>query len=109
MNDSILLVNFLKEHHKTGQNIIEAAAIATRARFRAIFLTSVTTFTGMFPILTETSLQAQVLVPMVTSLTFGLLSSTFLVLFLVPAIYVILNDFGLTTLAKEKNQKPTTA
>lgn len=105
VNDSILLVNFIKEHHSSGMTVAEAAPAAARARFRAIFLTSVTTFTGMFPILTETSMQAQVLIPMVTSLTFGLLASTFLVLFFVPAIYSILDDFGLTTLAKERREK----
>ncbi len=101
VNDSILLVNFIKDHHKAGATVAEAAPKAARARFRAIFLTSITTILGLLPILTETSLQAQVLIPLVTSLAFGLLASTVLVLFVVPAIYAILDDFGLSTLARE--------
>ena len=54
------------------------------------------------PLLAETSLQAQVLIPLVTSLAFGLIASTVLVLFVVPAIYAILDDFGLSTLASER-------
>ena len=65
-------------------------------------LTSLTTVAGLLPILSETSLQAQILIPLVTSLAFGLIASTILVLFVVPAIYAILDDFGLSTLAKER-------
>ena len=102
VNDSILLVNFIKDHHRPGGTVLEAAPLACRARFRAIFLTSVTTIVGLLPILSETSLQAQVLIPLVTSLAFGLLASTVLVLFVVPAIYAILDDWNLTTLSKER-------
>ena len=99
VNDSILLVNFIKHYHGDVQSVTEAAPLASRARFRAIFLTSLTTVVGLLPMLAETSLQAQVLVPLVTSLAFGLLASTFLVLFLVPSVYSILDDFGLATLS----------
>jgi multidrug efflux pump subunit AcrB len=101
VNDSILLVNFIKDHHQSGATVAEAAPKAARARFRAIFLTSMTTILGLLPILLETSLQAQILIPLVTSLAFGLLISTVLVLFVVPAIYAILDDFGVSTLARE--------
>jgi HAE1 family hydrophobic/amphiphilic exporter-1 len=74
--------------------VAEAAPLASGARFRAILLTSLTTIVGLMPLLTETSLQAQVLVPLVTSLAFGLLATTVLVLFIVPAVYTILDDFG---------------
>ena len=99
VNDSILLVNFIKHYHGDVRSVTEAAPLASRARFRAIFLTSLTTIVGLLPMLAETSLQAQVLVPLVTSLAFGLLASTFLVLFLVPAVYSILDDMGLATLS----------
>ena len=102
VNDSILLVNFIKEHHKTGATVAQAAPLAARSRFRAILLTSLTTIAGLLPMLSETSLQAQILIPLVTSLAFGLIASTFLVLFVVPAIYAILDDFGLSTLAKDR-------
>ncbi len=95
VNDSILLVNFIKHFHGDTQSVAEAAPLASRARFRAILLTSLTTIVGLLPILSETSLQAQVLIPLVTSLVFGLMATTVLVLFLVPAMYSILDDFGL--------------
>jgi multidrug efflux pump subunit AcrB len=98
VNDSILLVNFIKHHHGDTQSIAEAAPLASRARFRAIVLTSLTTIVGLMPLLSETSLQAQVLIPLVTSLAFGLMATTLLVLFLVPAVYTILNDFGLANI-----------
>lgn len=106
VNNSILLVDFVKHEHGTALTVAEAAGKAARARFRAIFLTSVTTIAGLLPILTETSLQAQILIPLVASLTFGLLAAALIVLFVLPGIYAILDDFGLSTLAKERrNQK----
>ena len=105
VNDSILLVNFIKSRLKPGGTVAQAATEASRARFRAIFLTSVTTVFGMLPMLLETSLQAQVLVPLVTSLVFGLMASTLLVLFVVPAIYAILDDFGLCSVSYGRNDQ----
>ncbi|MEM7237488.1 MAG: efflux RND transporter permease subunit [Pseudomonadota bacterium] len=104
VNDSILLVNQIKQQHRPGTTVAEVAPNATRARFRAILLTSLTTVVGLLPLLTETSLQAQVLIPLVTSLSFGLMASTILVLFVVPSFYAILDDLGLTTLAAERKQ-----
>ena len=98
VNDSILLVNFIKHYHGDTQSVAEAAPLASKARFRAILLTSLTTIVGLLPLLAETSLQAQVLIPLVTSLAFGLMTTTLLVLFLVPAIYSILDDFGLANI-----------
>ena len=98
VNDSILLVNFIKHYHGDTQSVAEAAPLASQARFRAILLTSLTTVVGLFPLLSETSLQAQILIPLVTSLAFGLMATTVLVLFLVPAIYSILDDFGLANM-----------
>ncbi len=94
VNDSILLVNFIKHFHGDTKSVAVAAPLASRARFRAVFLTSVTTIVGLLPMLSETSLQAQILIPLVTSLSFGLLVSTVLVLFLVPAVYAIFDDLG---------------
>jgi multidrug efflux pump subunit AcrB len=94
VNDSILLVNFIKHYHGDTNSVAEAAPLAAGARFRAILLTSLTTIVGLMPLLTETSLQAQVLVPLVTSLAFGLMATTVLVLFIVPAVYTILDDMG---------------
>ncbi|MBX2805503.1 MAG: efflux RND transporter permease subunit [Hyphomicrobiales bacterium] len=102
VNESILLVNEIKTNHTPGATIADLAPKASMARFRAILLTSLTTLLGVLPLLSETSLQAQILIPLVTSLGFGLLASTILVLFVVPAFYAILDDFGLTTLAAER-------
>jgi multidrug efflux pump subunit AcrB len=95
VNDSILLVVFMRDARGEGTEVIKAAKQAARARFRPILLTSITTIAGLLPLLTETSTQAQILIPMAASLAFGLTSATLIGLFLVPSIYCILNDFDL--------------
>jgi multidrug efflux pump subunit AcrB len=104
VNDSILLVAFVKLGRRSGaaDDVVAAACQAARHRFRPVLLTSLTTVAGLLPLLFEGSLQAQVLVPLVTSLAFGLMASTALVLIVVPTLYAILNDLGLTTLAREE-------
>lgn len=97
VNDSILLVAFIKEHMRQGQAAHQAAVSASKERFRAVFITSATTIAGTFPLLLETSTQAQVLQPLVVSLIFGMITSTCLILFVLPALYVILEDLGLTS------------
>jgi len=94
VNDSILLVEFLKRRSREGLSIHEAASRASCERFRAVLLTSLTTIAGLIPILSETSLQAQILISLVASLVFGLLTSTLLILLFVPTLYTILEDFG---------------
>jgi len=105
VNDSILLVEFLKLRAREGHPIPEAAKLASRQRFRAILLTSVTTIAGLMPLLLEKSLQAQVLIPLATSIVFGLLASTILVLFVVPAVFSILSDFGWVSVEREKHME----
>jgi len=103
VNDSILLVQFIKDEHAPDkENVADIAPLGAKARFRAILLTSVTTIAGMLPLLFETSPQAQVLIPLVTSITFGLIGTTLMIVFVVPAFYTILDDFGLTSLARER-------
>lgn len=103
VNDSILLVAQIKERHDPKDVTAAAAAPkAAQARFRAIFLTSVTTVLGLLPILFETSLQAQVLIPLVISIAFGLTATTILILFVVPAFFAVLDDYNLTSLARER-------
>jgi HAE1 family hydrophobic/amphiphilic exporter-1 len=104
INNSILLVDFIKNNHGGATTVAQAASSAARARFRAIFLTSLTTVAGLTPILLETSLQAQILIPLVASLVFGLVYAGFIVLFVLPALYAILDDFGLSTLSKERQR-----
>ncbi len=93
VNDSILLVIFIKLHAKESRSIVEAARRASRDRFRAVLLTSLTTIAGLVPLLFEQSQQAQVLKPLIVSLAFGLMASTVLVLVVVPTLYAILDDF----------------
>jgi len=105
VNDSILLVNFIKDEHAPGvTSVEEAAPLGAMARFRAILLTSVTTIAGLVPLLFETSPQAQVLIPLVTSIAFGLIATTVLIVFVVPAFYTILDDFGFTALTRERRR-----
>ncbi len=98
VNNSILLVDFIKHEFGDVSTVTEAAAHAARARFRAIFLTSLTTIAGLLPILTETSLQAQILIPLVASIVYGLAASGLIVLFVLPSVYAIFDDLGLSRL-----------
>ncbi|MBO6553778.1 MAG: efflux RND transporter permease subunit [Roseitalea sp.] len=92
VNDSIILVSRLEERLKTGEAIREACINASCDRFRAVLLTSLTTIGGLIPLLFETSLQAQFLMPMAITMVFGLATATVLVLFLVPVFIGIGED-----------------
>ncbi len=89
VNDSIVLVDFINTRVRAGGPLKEALLDAGQRRFRAVFLTSVTTVAGLIPLLMERSFQAQVLIPMATSLCFGLILATALVLLLVPTFYYL--------------------
>jgi multidrug efflux pump subunit AcrB len=93
VNDSIIMVDFVNKSVADGMAVSEAAVKAGTERFRAIMLTSLTTFFGLLPILTETSLTAQLVIPMAVSLGFGILFATVITLILIPCLYVILEDF----------------
>ena len=95
VNDSILLVEFVKKHTREGLTPHAAAAKASYERFRAVFLTSLTTIAGLTPLLFEQSPQAQILIPLAISIIFGIATSTLLVLFVIPCLYSILEDFNL--------------
>lgn len=92
VNDSLVMVERTNRLREEGMPLRQAALAAGQQRFRAVILTSVTTFVGLAPILGETSLQAQFLIPMATSLAFGVLFATVITLFLVPCAYLILED-----------------
>ena len=94
VNDSIILVSRLNERLADGESISDAAIGASRDRLRAVLLTSLTTIGGLLPLLFETSLQAQFLMPMTITMVFGLAVATFLVLFLVPALVGIGSDIS---------------
>ncbi len=92
VNDSLVLVDYINKLRAQGIPLKQAVHQGGIARFRPILLTSLTTFVGLVPILLERSLQAQFLIPMATSLSFGVLFATFITLLLVPALYLILED-----------------
>ena len=92
VNDSLVLVDFTNRERQRGTSVLEAACHAGEARLRPILLTSLTTFAGILPLLLEKDLQAQFLIPMATSVAFGVLFSTAIILFLVPVSYHILHD-----------------
>jgi len=89
VNDSIVLVDFINSAVRSGVPLEQAVLQAGSRRFRPVLLTSLTTIAGLAPILTETSFQAQLVIPMAASLCFGLATSTILVLVLVPVFYLI--------------------
>ena len=92
VNDSLVLVDWINRRLAEGQPLHEVVAQAGRARFRAVLLTSLTTFVGLLPILFQTSTGAQFLIPMATSLGFGILFATAITLILVPCNYLMLED-----------------
>ena len=89
VNDSIVLIDFINLRYRQGMPLFEALIDAGRRRFRPVMLTSVTTIAGLTPMLTETSFQAQFLIPLAATLVFGLLVATGLVLILIPTTFSI--------------------
>jgi multidrug efflux pump subunit AcrB len=92
VNDSLVLVTFLNRMREEGYPLGEAAVLAGRRRFRPIILTSVTTFAGLLPIMLETSAQAQFVIPMAISLSYGVLVATVFTLLMIPAAMVFVDD-----------------
>jgi multidrug efflux pump subunit AcrB len=89
VNDSIILVSFYKSLRAEGMPVFDALVEASCQRLRAVLLTSLTTIAGLMPLLFERSYQAQFLVPMATSIAFGLAFATLLVLLVIPSLLSI--------------------
>ncbi|WP_281016676.1 MULTISPECIES: efflux RND transporter permease subunit [unclassified Minwuia] len=94
VNNSIILVSTIDERVKDGQTVMEAIVDGACDRLRAVTLTSITTIVGLIPLLFETSLQAQFLIPMAVTIVFGLATASVLVLFVVPALLGMLEDIS---------------
>lgn len=92
VNDALVLIEKINDGQRSGLGVLESVKQAGPARFRAIILTSMTTVAGLIPLLMEQSFQAQSLKPMALSLAGGLIFATFLTLFIIPSLYLILND-----------------
>ena len=97
VNDSLVMVDFINRYRSEGNTIKEAVLEAGPRRFRPIFLTSLTTFVGLVPLLLEKSTQAQFMIPMAVSLAFGVVFATVITLLLVPVSYLILEKYILKT------------
>lgn len=95
INDSLVMTDFVNQRRSQGYSVKHAVVEAGTARFRAITLTSITTFVGVLPIMFETSLQAAFVVPMAAALGFAVLYATLVTLILVPCLYLILLDLRL--------------
>ena len=93
VNDNLVLIDYINQLSAKGEKVVEAVRIAAVSRFRPILLTTLTTFIGLMPIISEESKQAQFLIPMAISLAFGVALSSFVTLILVPNLYVMLENF----------------
>ncbi len=110
VNDSIILVSNIYEKINSGKHILDSVIEGSQERLRAVLLTSLTTIGGLTPLLFEKSLQAQFLKPMAITIVFGLLSSTFLVLVLIPNLIFIGAElkqfiFGSRSLVEAKQRR----
>lgn len=92
INDSLVLVDYINQQHRAGENLYDAVRRAGVARFRPVMLTSLTTFFGLTPLLLERSSTAQFLIPMAISLGFGILFATVITLILIPTNIMIVAD-----------------
>jgi len=93
INDSLLLVSFFNKKKQQGLTTTEALTDACSSRLRAIFLTSITTFAGLIPILSETSNQSEFLKPAAASMAYGILFATLITLVLIPVLLKVTDDF----------------
>ncbi len=84
VNDTLVMVDFINRRRAAGESLLIAAHEAGSKRFRPIFLTSITTFVGLCPLMMDDSIQAQFLIPMAVSLAFGVLFATTITLYMVP-------------------------
>ena len=105
VNDALVLLDQYNRNRREGLDVHEAITAASQRRFRAIFLTTVTTALGLTPMLFETSIQAQFLIPMAVSLATGIVFASVIILMLVPALVIIREDF-LGALSKIGAQQP---
>lgn len=100
VNSAILLIDYINRRRLEGAETLVAVIEAGQRRFRPILLTSLTTSLGLTPMILETSVQAQFLIPMAISLGFGVLFSTGITLLLIPSLYIILEDIKQVVISK---------
>ena len=109
VNDSLILIDFVNRKRREGMDSLEAVMKSGPVRFRPILITSLTTFAGLTPMLLEKSMQAQFMIPMAVSLAYGVMFATGVILLLVPAAYVVLDDLvqkRSTSVPARQDQEP---
>lgn len=111
VNDALVMIDFVNEELEKGRKTREAIIEGALSRFRPIFLTSLTTFLGVFPLILERSVQAQFLVPTAISIAFGILFGTFVLMMIVPALAMAQHDIGkaLTFWRRRDDEEETAA
>jgi multidrug efflux pump subunit AcrB len=92
VNDNLVLIDAINGLRDKGMSLHDAVLKGAASRFRAVMLTTLTTFVGLAPLMGETSVQAQFLIPMAVSLAFGVVFATCITLVLVPVTYLVLED-----------------
>jgi len=103
VNDSLVMVDYVNNARKRGERLKDAVMHAGTKRFRAILLTSITTFIGLVPIIFfEVSAQAKIVIPMAVSLSFGVLFATIVTLVLIPCLYLVIEDIRALFTRKKK-------
>lgn len=107
VNDALVFVSTFNDNIRDGQKQMDALYNAGISRFRPIVLTSVTTFAGLAPLLFEKSLQAQFLIPMAISVSFGLLATTVIILLILPAFLILNNRLKVYIQYAWNGKKPT--
>ncbi len=105
VNDALVFISTFNDKISGGQAQIEALIETGKSRFRPILLTSITTIAGLAPLILETSLQAQFLIPMAISVAYGLLFGTFFLLVLIPALLMITNRIKRTAMQIYEGEK----
>ncbi len=93
VNASLVLVDYINRQRRQGVSVFEAVTNAGVVRFRPIILTSVTTFVGLVPLMSNNDPATFMFIPMAISLAFGVLFATMITLFLVPSLYLMLEDW----------------
>ncbi|EBA10691.1 efflux RND transporter permease subunit [Roseobacter sp. CCS2] len=115
INNSLVMIDLYNEYLSNGYSVKDAVVEGTKDRFRPIFLTSVTTFLGVYPLIMETSLQAQFLIPLAVSIGYGVLIGTFVIIFAIPAVFILVHQVssfvaklasGFTATADKTKPKP---
>ncbi len=107
VNDGLVLVGKFNSYLKEGMKFDEALIQAGISRFRAIFLTSLTTVAGLMPLLIEKSRQAQFLKPMAISISYGIIIATFLTLLMLPLLLSLSNSLNVYLTWLRTGTKPT--